>query len=41
MKVTPLVITTLARLCRSTVNMFGLTEDLSAGGLNRRVLNLG
>lgn len=36
-----LVITTLDRLGRSTVNMLGLSEDLRAGGVNLRVLNLG
>lgn len=36
-----LVITTLDRLGRSTVNMLGLSEDLRARGVNLRVLNLG
>jgi DNA invertase Pin-like site-specific DNA recombinase len=36
-----LVITTLDRLGRSTVNMLGLAEELRAGGINLRVLNLG
>ena len=36
-----LVITTLDRLGRSTVNMLGLSEDLKARGVNLRVLNLG
>lgn len=36
-----LVITTLDRLGRSTVNMLGLAEELRARGVNLRVLNLG
>ena len=36
-----LIITTLDRLGRSTVNMLGLSEDLKARGVNLRVLNLG
>lgn len=36
-----LVITTLDRLGRSTVNMLGLAEDLRARGVNLRVLNPG
>lgn len=36
-----LVITTLDRLGRSTVNMLSLSEDLRARGVNLRVLNLG
>lgn len=36
-----LVITTLDRLGRSTVNMLGLAEELRARGINLRVLNLG
>ena len=36
-----LVITTLDRLGRSTVNMLGLSEDLKGRGVNLRVLNLG
>lgn len=36
-----LVITTLDRLGRSTVNMLGLSEDLKTRGVNLRVLNLG
>lgn len=36
-----LVITTLDRLGRSTVNMLGLAEDLRVRGVNLRVLNLG
>lgn len=36
-----LVITTLDRLGRSTVNMLGLSEDLKARRVNLRVLNLG
>ena len=36
-----LVITTLDRLGRSTVNMLGLAEDLRTRGVNLRVLNLG
>ena len=36
-----LVIATLDRLGRSTVNMLGLAEDLRARGVNLRVLNLG
>ena len=36
-----LVITTLDRLGRSTVNMLGLSEDLRVRGVNLRVLNLG
>jgi DNA invertase Pin-like site-specific DNA recombinase len=36
-----LVITTLDRLGRSTVNMLGLSEQLRGRGINLRVLNLG
>lgn len=36
-----LVITTLDRLGRSTVNMLALSENLRARGVNLRVLNLG
>ena len=36
-----LVITTLDRLGRSTVNMLGLSEELKARGVNLQVLNLG
>ena len=36
-----LVITTLDRLGRSTVNMLGLSEQLRSRGINLRVLNLG
>ena len=36
-----LVITTLDRLGRSTVNMLGLSEELRERGVNLRVLNLG
>ena len=36
-----LIITTLDRLGRSTVNMLGLSEDLKTRGVNLRVLNLG
>jgi DNA invertase Pin-like site-specific DNA recombinase len=36
-----LVITTLDRLGRSTVNMLGLSEELRGRGINLRVLNLG
>lgn len=36
-----LVITTLDRLGRSTVNMLGLAEELRGRGINLRVLNLG
>jgi DNA invertase Pin-like site-specific DNA recombinase len=36
-----LVITTLDRLGRSTVNMLGLSNDLRVRGVNLRVLNLG
>ena len=36
-----LVITTLDRLGRSTVNMLGLSEELRGRGVNLRVLNLG
>jgi DNA invertase Pin-like site-specific DNA recombinase len=36
-----LVITTLDRLGRSTVNMLGLSEELRGSGINLRVLNLG
>lgn len=36
-----LVITTLDRLGRSTVNMLGLSEELRGKGVNLRVLNLG
>ena len=36
-----LVISSLDRLGRSTVNMLGLSEDLRARGVNLRVLNLG
>ena len=36
-----LVITTLDRLGRSTVNMLSLSEDLKARGVNLRVMNLG
>lgn len=36
-----LVITTLDRLGRSTINMLGLAEELRGRGINLRVLNLG
>ena len=36
-----LVITTLDRLGRSTVNMLGLSEELKARAVNLQVLNLG
>lgn len=36
-----MVITTLDRLGRSTVNMLGLAEQLRSRGINLRVLNLG